>query len=69
MTFGEKFYWKPDERALYLQAKIYRIMGFAFVFFGIGAFVEIFGLSLGLLTPDTVCPNWVQTPRALRMLE
>lgn len=69
MTFGERYYWKLDERAKQLQARAYSVMGLALVFFAVGVFIEFFGLQLGLLTLETVCPNWVQTPRALRMLE
>lgn len=69
MTFGEKYYWKIDERAKKLQARAYSVMGLALVFLGVGIFIEFFGLQLGLLTQETVCPNWVQTPRALRMFE
>jgi len=68
MSFGEKFYWEPDERGRRLQKQVQRLVSFALISFGIGVFVEFFGLLLGLLSPDTVCPSWVQAPRALRML-
>ena len=69
MSFGEKFYWKPDERAQHLQSCGYRILPFALIAFGIGVFIEFFGLPLGLFSADTVCPSWVQTPQALRLIQ
>ncbi len=68
MSFGEKFYWEPDERGQRLQKQAQRRICFAMIPFGVAAFIELFGLPLGLLAPETVCPGWVQTPRALRML-
>ncbi|MEO0677625.1 MAG: hypothetical protein AAFZ02_08730 [Pseudomonadota bacterium] len=69
MTYGEKYYWKPDERAKKLQARVYPLFGLLPILWGVGYFVEALGLELGLFTQETVCPDWVQTPRALRRPE